>query len=647
MITSSKLYGVLGLVLAGILFLGVNLFSHEALRGARVDVTDNDLYTLSAGSKRIAAGIQEPVTLRLYFSESLSEETSGLRDYAQRVRELLAEYVRAGAGGIVLQVVDPEPFSDDEEKAVAYGLESAPVPGSPDRIFFGLVGTNTTDGQEIIPFFDPRRETSLEYDVTKLVYKLAHPDKRVVGLMSSLPLDGAPQMPFGAAPQQEPWYITRHLREFFDVRSVEPTAQEIPADVKVLVLVHPKNLPDPTLYALDQFVLRGGNLIVFVDPLCEADQPMQDPSNPFAGMQEPKGSNLGRLFDAWGIELVADSVVADRKAAIMVNVRGARGQEVVPFVTYLQIGPDHLDRQDVVTADLGDLKLGMAGALQKKEGAGVEFTPLIETSDEARLEEESRLRFFPQPQDLLKDYAPQGRFTLAARLRGRFATAFPEGKPAAPPEPEGEPSPPEEEAEPEADAEAEVEPLQEAADQCNVIVVADADMLSDRFWVSVQDFLGTQVAYVSSQNADFLVYAIENLSGSNDLLGIPSRKEFSRPFQRVQELQQAAQERFQASAAQFQEQLRETQNKLRNLRFEEQGSGELVLSPEQRAEIRKLQEDEVRLQRELRNVQLELNKDIDRLGRTMKVINIALIPALVCLAAVGLGLGRGRRRKPR
>lgn len=637
-------YGVLGLLLAVILFVGFNLFARDAFRSARVDVTENRLYTLSEGSRRVVGNLEEPLTLSFYFSQGVSESASYLRAYAERVRDLLDEYEAASHGQVRLEVIDPEPFSEAEEKAVSYGLESVQLPGGTDRMFFGLVGLNTTTGVESVPFFDPQREASLEYDLTKLLYKLAHPEKKVVGMMSSLPLEGARPMGFGAPPQdQRPWFLVRQLREFFDLRTVEPTATAVPAEVDVLILVHPKNLGEATLYALDQFVLRGGRLIAFVDPHCEADDSGADPSNPFAGMNAPKNSDLGRLFTAWGVRLVPAKVVGDRQTALVVNASSQRGgQERVPFVPYLQLGKDYMNTGDVVTGELQDLKMGLAGALEQlPEAGGFEFVPLIQTSAEAMLIDASKLSFFPQAQDLLKDYQPERAYTLAARVRGRFATAFPEGKPAAAPETaEADGETPEEDPA----AAASGEHLNAAADVCTVLLVADADMLSDRFWVQVVDFFGTPMAQYVSQNFDFLVYAIENLSGSNDLLGIPSRKEFERPFERVEALAKAAQEKFQVRAGQFQEQLRETQNKLRQLSFEETGSGDLVLSPAQRDEIKKLQEEELRLQRELRNINLELNKDIDRLGTRVKLMNIGLMPVLVLAAAIGIGVLRARKR---
>lgn len=659
-----KAVSLAGLGLALVLFAGVNLFCRAALRGARWDLTENGLYTLAEGSRRIAAGLAEPIRLRFYYSEDLAGEAShGDRLYGERVRELLEEFAAAAGGRIVLEVVEPEPYSEEEEEAVQYGLQGRPVNQAGDQFFFGLVGINATDDREVIPYFSPRNEDSLEYDVAKLIYTLGNPKKKVVGLISSLPLEGSPPTPFGNPEGAEPWSIVRFLREMFEVRPLGTQVKEIPADVDVLLLVHPKSLSAETLYAVDQYVLKGGRLLAFVDPLCEADVPMRDPSNPFAGMSEPKGSDLQQLFDAWGVELVDGKVLADRAAAVPVRSRGSRGEQVVPYVLYLRLGEDNLNREDFVTADLSDVMLASPGILRPREGAAVEIVPLIQSSAEASQVDEMSVRFMPDPRGLLERYVPEGQFTLAARLRGQFKTAFPGGPPkeAAEQKDEQKAEQQDERKDEEKVAEGE-EPgageegagatapsgLQESQAPANIIVVADVDLLHDRFWVQLQDFFGTQIATMTSQNATFLFNALDNLCGSNDLIGIRSRREFERPFERVRELEVEAQQRFQVAAADFERQLRDTESKLRSLQFgKEEGTGALVLSAEQKAEIQKLEREQVRLHRELRNVQLNLNRDIRRLGTRVKLLNIGLVPVLIGVLAAGLAVVRAERRKKR
>ena len=300
-----------GLAVAVVVFFTVNVLSHVAFRSARFDLTEQRLYTLTEGSRNILQGLDEPVTLRVYLSKKLAVELPGIQGYTNRVLELVQEYEQASAGNLILHVIDPEPFSEEEDRAVGYGLRGVPLDQGNTQFYFGLVGTNATDDQELIPFFQQSREEFLEYDLTKLVYRLGNPKQKVVGLLSTLPLDGGPQMPFPQAPGgSAPWMIMDSIRELMEVKVLDKAVTEIPEAVDVLMVVHPKQLGEPTLYAIDQFVLRGGRAVVFVDPHSEADRVLPNPQNPM-DMQAPRNSDLGRVFDAWGIELVDGKVVGD------------------------------------------------------------------------------------------------------------------------------------------------------------------------------------------------------------------------------------------------------------------------------------------------------------------------------------------------
>jgi len=633
-----------GLGLAAVLFLAVNLLSTELLQGVRVDLTDHHLYTLSDGSRKIAAALEEPIHMRYFFSQKVSNQIPGIKAYAQRVEELLQEYVLESGGKIRLEVIDPEPFSEEEDQAVQAGLQGEPVTAAGDRFYFGLYATNSVDDQEAIPFFDPRREGFLEYDISKLIYRLAHPEKPVVGILTGLPMDGGPPNPFGGGAGQPPWAIMSAMRELFSVRMLGPQAKEIPDDLNVLMLVHPKALADETWFAIDQYILGGGKALILVDPFCEADQPPRDPNNPMAGLTAPRSSQPEKLFDAWGLELVKDKIVGDRKDAQRVRARGPDGRpQVVDYVLWLGLGKDSFNKEDLLTSQLGSVNLGSAGALRKKDDASIEITPLLESSADSMLVDRTRVQFMPDPGRLLDDFRPDDeKYVLAARITGTLHTAFPDGPPKAAEDAKDKQNP---KAEDKKADKAEPAFLKESKEPVNLVVIADADLLSDHFWVQQQDFFGQKVSIPLADNGDFVVNALDNLSGSNDLISIRSHGLFARPFEKVEDLRRDAEQRFRAREQVLEQKLRDTEQKLSELQSKKEGSSKLILSPEQQEEIDKFQQERLAIRKQLRDVQHDLQKDIDNLGSWLKAINMGLIPLLIGVFAVGLGAYRMKHRR--
>ncbi|MFQ5749687.1 MAG: Gldg family protein [Planctomycetota bacterium] len=633
-----------GLGLAAVLFLAVNLLSTELLRGFRVDLTDHHLYTLSDGSRKIAASLEEPIRMRYFFSQKVSNQIPGIKAYAQRVEELLREYVLESGGRIKLEIIDPEPFSEEEDQAVQAGLQGEPVTSAGDRFYFGLYATNSVDDQEAIPFFDPRQEGFLEYDISKLIYRLAHPEKPAVGILTSLPMDGGPPNPFGGGAGQPPWAIMSVMRELFSVRMLGPRAEEIPDDLNVLMLVHPKGLSDETFFAIDQYILRGGKALILVDPFCEADQPPRDPNNPMAGLTAPRSSQPEKLFDAWGLELVKDKIVGDRQDAQRVRARGPDGRpQVVDYILWLGLGKDSFNQEDLLTSQLGSVNLGTAGALRKKEGASIEISPLLESSQDSMLVDRTRVQFMPDPGRLLDDFrADDQKYALAVRVSGILPTAFPDGPPKTADESKDKESP---ETKGEVEEESKPAFLKESKEPANLVVIADADLLSDHFWVQQQDFFGQKVSIPLADNGDFVVNALDNLSGSNELIGIRSHGLFARPFEKVQELQRDAEQRFRAREQVLEQKLRDTEQRLSELQSQKEGSSKLILSPEQGQEIEKFQNERLAIRKQLRDVQHDLQKDIESLGSWLKAINMGLIPLLIGVFALGLGAYRMKHRR--
>lgn len=627
-----------GLAVAVALFVTVNVLSHVALRSARVDLTEQRLYTLSEGSRNILQSLDEPVTLRFYVSRKLAVELPGIQGYTSRVLELLQEYEQAAGGNLILHVIDPEPFSEEEDRAVGYGLQGVPLDQGNVQFYFGLAGTNATDDRELIPFFQQSREEFLEYDLTKLVYRLANPKQKVVGLLSILPVDGGPQMPFPQAPGRAPWMIMDSIRDVMDVKVLDKTVTDVPEDVDVLMVVHPKQLSAPTLYAIDQFVLRGGRAVIFVDPHSEADRVLPNPQNPM-GMQGPRNSGLGRVFDAWGIELVEGSVVADLPLAKRVNFQKQDRMAVADYPVWIDLTPRQLNAEDVVTAKLPNLTMASAGILRKKEDSAIEWTPLVETDDQAMQIDATRLQFLPDVEGILRDYRPgEEPLVLAARLTGKVKTAFPDGRPPA-----------EDQQEPETaggDKETQQPPhLTESAEPINVIVVADTDMLQDRFWVQVQNFLGQRIGIPTSANNDFVTNALDNLTGSHDLISVRNRGSFSRPFTLVRAIQQEAETRFRQKEQALQLRLKETERKIQDLQSGKKDQTTIILSAEQEAALEGFRQELVATRKELRSVQHELQKNIETLENVVKFLNIGLMPLVIAVGGVVLSAYTMRRHR--
>ena len=637
---NTKMLTASGLVMAALLFGAFNIVSSTVLSSARFDLTEHQLYTLSAGTKNVLKNLVEPITLRFYISKKLATGLPGIKGYATRVEEMLEEYQQVAGSHLVLQILDPEPFSEEEDRAVGFGLQGIPLDNGTTHFYFGLAGTSSTDDTEVIPFFQPEREEFLEYDLTKLVNSLAHPKKKMVGLMSTLPIDGGGGNPFM---QQmgggQPWLIVNQIEQVFELKKIEPTATVIPDDISVLMIVHPKSLTDATLYAIDQFVLGGGHALIFVDPLAEADRGGGNPMNPFGGGGGPRDSNMPKVFAAWGIELVPGKVLADLPLAKKVQVQPQGRLQVVDYPVWIDFRQDHFNHDDIVTAQIPTITVASAGILKKSSGGTTDIQPLIESDEAAMQIEASRLSFLPDPSGLLTGYKPDGeKMIVAARITGKVKTAFPEGKPPVEAtDNNAAPTPSEEKASPKAH-------LAESKDSINVIVVADTDILQDRFWVQVQNFFGQRIGIPNAGNGTFVTNALDNLTGSNDLISVRSRAGYSRPFTLLRVLQQEADQQFRLKEQALQERLKATERKIQELQSQKSDGSNVMMSPEQQEALNQFRGELIQVRKELRGVQHELAKNIEGLESFVKFVNIGLVPLLIGVAGVWISAKRLRGR---
>ncbi|NOQ94174.1 MAG: gliding motility protein GldG [Methylophaga sp.] len=627
-----QLLSTAGLILAVILFLSFNIVTNGNLKSARVDLTEDKLYTLSEGSLNIIEALTEQLTLRLYFSEQVAQELPSIKSYAQRVQELLEEYQRASNGMIRLVVVNPEPFSDNEQRAKQYGLQGVPIDGVTDPLYFGLAGSNLLDGVESISFFQPEKEDVLEYDLTKLIYKLSSADRKSVAVMSSLEVNGEEYDPHkgetASVDGAKPWAFMAELRQLFNVVVLPIDVKRIPSSIDVLMLIHPKELEKRTQYAIEQYVLRGGKLVTYVDPYSESDIPEKDPDNPMAAMVYSRSSNLKELFTQWGFERSAADVVADRKTAIKVDFGARTGNKPIDYVLWQGIPADQLNNEQAITSQLKKIEVATTGYFKVIEGATTQFTPLISSSDEAMLVDKRVVQFRNDPMALLTKYqAGTLSYPLAVRVNGVVKSLFPDGV-------KGD----------DGTLQKVRNHLDESKQAIDVIAIADVDMLQDRFWVQLQDFYGEQISYSTSNNIDFLINAIDEMSDTNGLISVRSRSGFSRPFDRVLDLQREAEKLYRTKERELQKILKETDQRIARMQVERSGSGEEIHNVEQQKEIAELRTMKHKTQQQLRDVQSDLRKDIDTLDTQLKFFNIGLVPFLVALLAIITGWLRVRKR---
>ncbi|MDB3990195.1 Gldg family protein, partial [Pseudomonadales bacterium] len=583
------------------------------------------------------AEIDEPIKFRFFFSQRASEDLTALRAYARRVQELLEEYQALAGGSINLEIIDPEPFSEEEDLAAQFGLQSVPVNNAGDELYFGLVGTNSVDDQLIISFFQPDKEEFLEYDISRIIHQLNSSRKPKVGLLSSLKIQGdIDTSTFQTTPA---WVVIDQLTQQYEVVDVAMDATELPRDMQLLIIVHPKSLSDATLFAIDQFAMAGGRVLLFVDPLAEMER------RPPGAMPTEPASDFS-LLSNWGMQLRADTVLADSAAAL--NVGGSNGQSV-RHLGILGLSAENFNSDDVSLASLESINVTTSGILDMVGRPESRIDILIQSSENAMPMASTEFQSLTDPEQLLKTFVPTGkRYTIAARISGKAVTAYPGGVDV--------------ETVPEAEAEAEVEgqgqgqgqvestrdtQLHQAVltgtDKLNVIVVADTDILTDRLWVQVQNFFGQAIASPWANNGDFVLNSVDNLLGGSELISIRSRGRFSRPFTVVESLRLAAQSKYQKSADTLQRELEETEAELNEVESSQSDQNLLALSPEQEQAITQFQDEKLRIRKQLRDVRHQLDKDIEGLGATLKLINIIVLPLLLVLVIYAMRYTRGAR----
>lgn len=603
-----------------LLILGILIAVNVVLRPvrARVDMTQDKLYTLSDGTKQLLSSLDRDVTLKFYFSASNERLPVPLKNFASRIRDLLREYEARSGGYLVVEEYDPKPDSDDEEWAQRYGLKGQALDpfGAGGELYLGVVGISGNN-EAVIPVLAEDMESRLEYLLTRLISEVSMESRATVGMMSALPVQGSGS-PYGGG--SAPWAIVSELESQYEVRTVGLQVKSIPEDIDTLVLIHPADLSNQTLYAIDQFVLRGGRLLAFCDPMSVEAQASMNPQQMQMGMSPPAtSSDLNQLTSAWGISMDNGQLAADQAAATMLNAGGGRADR---NPTWLSLRDSHINQDEVITSSLSDLMLPFAGAFEGEPEEGLTRTDLLFTEADGFL-----VNSYAARSGNVSIPTDRKKLPLAIRLTGTFKTAFPEGAPAS---------------EDTDGSEKDTEGLQESVKPGIVVLVADSDMIADRFAVQQMNFFGQTVTQPANDNLTFAVNMVEQLCGSEALIGLRSRTAFDRPFDRVIELEKEATIKWQAEEERLNEKLRATQSRISQLKPTQKDGQQMILSPEQKTEIKKFREEAFQTQQSLKEVRKNLRRDIEQLGMRLKVLNILGVALLVATFGIVRGI-RSRR----
>ena len=624
-------FSTVGVVVMFVIVVAVNLIA-SALK-TRVDLTEGKIYTLSPGTKAILKKIDAPVEVRFYYSQGQSRIPSQYKAYAKQVEDLLNEFRQYAGGNLEVKKLDPEPDSEAEDLANLDGVEGQMVETG-DKFYLGIA--ISLDPQKVaLPFLPPNRERLLEYDLARAISQVLSTNKPIIGVMTPLPVFGMqmpPQMRMQMGGQnQDPWAFISELKRDFEVKQVAMEADKIDDDIKVLMVVHPKDIKDAALFAIDQFVMRGGKLIACLDPMCLADVQKQNPMMPMPGAP----SNLEKLLKTWGITFDTTKVAADMNFAKQLMVRQGAKPETIPTLLFRSAAG--INKEDAVAAQVDEILLPFAGVFTGSPAAGLKQSILLKTSKKSQLVEPFMSQMTPSK--IVDDFKESDTvYALAVRLEGKFKTSFPDGKPKAD----------DKDAEKKDEKKPDDKPgdsLKETKADNAVLLIGDTDFLSDQFSVQVQNFFGQKMITPRNGNLALTQNIVEQLAGDQNLIGVRSRGTLNRPFTVVQEMQAKANARFQAEIAKVQKEVDETNQKLNEMQGKKQGNQRFVLSPEQQAEMDKFKKNRAEANKKLKKVRRELAQDIESLELRTKVINIAGMPILVTLLGIGLAVVRKQKTK--
>ena len=613
-------------LLAIISFFSFNVLNKNFFKNLRFDLTESNIYTLSDGTKSILQSINEPLNFKLFYTKQIGDINPVYQNYYDRVKEILGQYVLLSNNKIKLKIFNPKPFSNEEDKAVEYGLQGVEIIAGVYG-YFGLIATNSTDDEEKIIFFQPDRTPFLEYDLSKIVTNLANPNRRIVGLYTDLPMFGtfnplAKTQDAAAAP---PWAVYNQMKEFFEVKRIHEKTSSLPEGLELLMLVHPKKIPERLLYMIDQFVLKGGKLLVFIDPNSETESFSPNTNQVKEG---DNNSDLKELLDKWGVELVENKVVGDLLSARRVQIGASDQPSVTDYIAWLDIKKDHMDDTHQATSKVQRLTFATSGFLKNNEkNNNISFRRLVWSTTQSMQIDVADVKFTPNPTNLLRNFVPSNEeLTLAAEIKGNFSSNFPDG-------------PPDTNIKNDFDKNKHIN---ESIKPTTLVILADTDMLYDEYWLKYEQ--SGEVLPIAN-NADFTVNLLEYLNGTEDLIGLRGKGVSSLPFIKVEKIQKEAEQKFRSKEQELLEKLNNYQSKLENIqKGSVEDGGKTLLTEKETLEIDKFREEMIFVRSELRKVQNALRKDIEKLDSILKFFNIFFVPILLIIISLVLGfIGRRKR----
>lgn len=590
----------------------------------RLDLTSERLYTLSKGTKEILSGLDTDVEIRFYATRDDRLMPAQLKNYIRHVEDLLNEYAQYANGHLKITKFNPEPDSDAADSAAMDGVTGQMV-SIGESIYLGMA-ISMLDTTVAIPFLDPQRETLLEYDLTRAITQVVVEDKAVIGVMSALPVFGQQPNPMmmqmGQAQQQAPWFIISQLQQDFEVREVPLASETIDSDLDLLVLIHPKDISQAAQFAVDQYLLGGGKVAAFLDPLAIVDQTPSPNGNNMMG-PPPSSSSLDSLLAAWGLEFDTSKVVADR--AFAREIAFQRGAQPQMQPCFLFLDEQGINSEDVVTGQTDQLMLPFPGGFTGTPAEGLEKKVLLHSTGQSQLVDAFMARL--SGEQVLKDFKPSEKeYDLAMRLTGQFKTAFPDGKPGA--------STAEEDLDSEDPQPPSPEALKKSVKDGAVLLFADADFLFDSFGVSQQNFLGARMVQLLNGNIPLVQASVEYMAGDSRLISVRGRATMNRPFTKIRQMQDVARDNYQAKINELEEKKREAEQKINDIQRTRKDANQgqrFVLTPEQQKELEKLKETNKEVAKDLKEMRRNLRKDVDSLQNRLRWANIAAVPALVTL----------------
>lgn len=613
-------------LLAIISFFSFNVLNKNFFKNLRFDLTEFNIYTLSDGTKSILQSINEPLNFKLFYTKQIGDINPVYQNYYDRVKEILGQYVLLSNNKIKLKIFNPKPFSNEEDKAVEYGLQGVEIIAGVYG-YFGLIATNSTDDEEKIIFFQPDRTPFLEYDLSKIVTNLANPNRRIVGLYTDLPMFGTfnPLAKTRDAAEAPPWAVYNQMKEFFEVKRIHEKTSSIPEGLELLMLVHPKKIPERLLYMIDQFVLKGGKLLVFIDPNSETESFSPNTNQVKEG---DNNSDLKELLDKWGVELVENKVVGDLLSARRVQIGASDQPSVTDYIAWLDIKKDHMDDTHQATSKVQRLTFATSGFLKNNEkNNNISFRRLVWSTTQSMQIDVADVKFTPNPTNLLRNFVPSNEeLTLAAEIKGNFSSNFPDG-------------PPDTNIKNDFDKNKHIN---ESIKPTTLVILADTDMLYDEYWLKYEQ--SGEVIPIAN-NADFTVNLLEYLNGTEDLIGLRGKGVSSLPFVKVEKIQKEAEQKFRSKEQELLEKLNNYQGKLENIqKGSVEDGGKTLLTEKETLEIDKFREEMIFVRSELRKVQNALRKDIEKLDSILKFFNIFFVPILLIIISLVLGfIGRRKR----